>query len=511
MRNKKRMLFYFVLIVLTLFLLKKTFFYYDQYRNNIPNIKIGDVNMDGEINSADYILIRKFIMRSITLTNVQTKLADINNDNKVTSIDYVTIRKLLMSGYNVTPIPATPIPVTPTLVPETTISLNTTNQEIDAGKTFQLVATSNKKVSFISSNSSVASVLDNGLITARHDGTTIITAKTEDGKEAKCTIIVKNGNSHLFGWDQSEADKEFGPILDGLFTGKTTETIKDKNIGVSFEMHFPDMAYVNGKIYAYYITYVTNSGKGGVGLAISEDGINFENKGCVIQPDMPYDKNGAYFAGVWVKNDTFYLVYESNGDEKSSYGSLGNVSLATSKDGINWEKKGIILHRNKTIWSKTNVGTPDLFKNGNTWYLTFHGYNGTDCQIGVAYGTDLNNLTINKNPILPTVSNTLYSGTTGRRDIIYIDGWYYMVYEISTDMANGSFENSRWTHQFARSRDMINWTTIQEPLLIQKNADNSPRNGFGYDGPCWVIIDNHLYVYFRDTNNSTTRAELTLK
>ena len=461
----------------------------------------GDVNNDNKITAQDYVLIRKYILKQINFSNEEFRKADYNSDNKITAQDYVLVKKILMEDIKVS-----------------SITLNTNSKTMDAGTTFKLSTTiypdnaKNKTISYTSSNPIVATVSNDGQILAKHDGETTITVKTSDGnKTANCLIKVQNGNIHLFGWSQVEADKQFGPILDGLFNGKTKETITDKDIGKSFNMHFPDMAYVNGKIYAYYITYNTKTGKGGVGLAISNDGINFENKGCVIEPDQDYDRNGAYFAGVWIDNGTYYLVYESKGDEKSKYTSLENVALATSSDGINWTKKGVILYKNTNVsWQKANVGTPDLYKTGDTWYLTFHGYDYTDCQIGVAYGKDLTNLTVHNNPVIPTEDNTLHSGTTGRRDVIYIDGWYYMVYEISTD-ANGNFGNAKWTHQFARSKDMINWTSVSIPLITQKNVDGTDKNGFGYDGPCWVIIDDHIYVYFRDTNNATTRAELTLK
>ena len=506
---KKNFILLIIIVLLFIISLKKYF------NNNNREITLGDSNIigdvdgNGKIGSFDYILIRKSILGTISLDSSQKQRADTNNDGNINTSDYIAIKKAILYGTSIVQIKDN------TNVNVTGILLNALNKDMDAGSTFQLTPTilpnnaKNKSVSYISNNPSAVEVTSDGLIIAKHNGKATITVTTIDGnKTATCNITVKNGNIHLFGWDQSEADKKFGPILDGLFTGKTNETIMEENIGNSFQMHFPDIAYVNGQYYAYYITYNTKTGKGGVGLAISNDGLNFENKGCVIQPDQDYDRNGAYFAGVWLENNTFYLVYESKGDAKSSYGTLENIALATSSDGINWKKQGVILYRNQNNWSNANIGTPDLYKVGSIWYLTFHGYDYNDCQIGIAHGTDLKKLTINNTPIIPTENNTLHSGTTGRRDIIYIDGWYYMVYEISTDQP---YPNAKWTHQFARSKDMLNWTSIETPLLIQKNANNTPKNGFGYDGPCWVIVNNHIYVYFRGINNSTTRAELTLK
>jgi hypothetical protein len=62
---------------------------------------------------------------------------------------------------------------------------------------------------------------------------------------------------------------------------------------------------------------------------------------------------------------------------------------------------------------------------------------------------------------------------------------------------------------FARSKDLINWETIGEPIITQTNEDGSQKAGMGYDGPCWMIIGKHIYVYVR-IKNRTTAFELTL-
>ena len=309
----------------------------------------------------------------------------------------------------------------------------------------------------------------------------------------------------LYGLSQDQVDEFFGDILDGLFTGKTTETITQTGIGSAFKFHFPDIVYVDGQYMAYYITYKTDSGKGGVGLAISKDGKEWKDEGCVIQPDEDWDVNGAYFAGVWVDTDgTFYCAYECKGGGDTEYGTLENVALASSSDGYNWDKEGVIIYADhESWWQKANVGTPDLYKEGDTWYVFFHGFDFTDCRLGVAYGEDLHDLTIVQEPIIDTEDDTLWSGTIGRRDVIYCDGYYYMVYEISTDQAEGGYNGAQWTHMFARSRDLIEWEITDGPLLTQKST------GMGYDGPCWMVVGKRLYVYMRQSNN-TTAVELTL-
>lgn len=331
--------------------------------------------------------------------------------------------------------------------------------------------------------------------------------ETTEEETTEAETLPNGGNPDgFYGLSQDQVDALFSDILDGLFTGKTTETITATGIGGNFGFHFPDIIYVNGEYWGYYITYATATGKGGVGLATSTDGINWTDKGCVLQPDQDYDCNGAYFAGVWLDTDgTFYLTYECKGGENTTYGTLENIALATSTDGVNWTKEGVILYAKHDVsWQKANVGTPDLYKVGDTWYLFFHAFDFTDCRVSVAYGKDLHDLNMYKKPIINTQSNTAWSGTIGRRDVIYCGGYYYMVYEISTDQAStGGYGSAQWSHMFARSRDLINWEITEGPLLTQENP------GFGYDGPCWMVVDNRLYVYMR-VGNSTTAVELTL-
>ena len=58
--------------------------------------KIGDVNLDGKINSLDYIMIRKHILKTTTLSSVSKFMADMNSDGNITAKDYILLRKKLL-------------------------------------------------------------------------------------------------------------------------------------------------------------------------------------------------------------------------------------------------------------------------------------------------------------------------------------------------------------------------------------------------------------------------------
>ncbi len=78
----------------------------------------------------------------------------------------------------------------------TSVALNKTTLTLDTGKTLNLKATvypsnaANKKCTWSSSNTSVATVDSNGKVTAKASGTATITVKTSNGKTATCKVTV---------------------------------------------------------------------------------------------------------------------------------------------------------------------------------------------------------------------------------------------------------------------------------------------------------------------------------
>jgi uncharacterized protein YjdB len=86
--------------------------------------------------------------------------------------------------------------VKPTTVAATGVKLNKTSAALTVGKTVTLTATvspanaTNKTVTYISSDKTVATVNAKGVVTAKKAGTAKITVKTANGKRATCTVKV---------------------------------------------------------------------------------------------------------------------------------------------------------------------------------------------------------------------------------------------------------------------------------------------------------------------------------
>lgn len=132
----------------------------------------------------------------------------------------------------------------------------------------------------------------------------------------------------------------------------------------------------DNKLYMYYAGWCLSSKipfHTYLGLSISEDNLNFTKVSKV--PILDRSNIDPYSIGwcfVMKENNKFVMWYESNIDWKNSNSRQGqyfNIKYATSDDGINWKREGVVcldLLENETILSRPSV----LFDNGiyKMWY-----------------------------------------------------------------------------------------------------------------------------------------------
>ena len=65
-------------------------------------VMLGDVTGDGLVKSKDYMMIRNYIMETLTLNDVEQKAADVNEDGNIKSKDYMMIRNHIMGSTFIT-------------------------------------------------------------------------------------------------------------------------------------------------------------------------------------------------------------------------------------------------------------------------------------------------------------------------------------------------------------------------------------------------------------------------
>jgi len=62
---------------------------------------IGDVDADGDVDVADYILIKRAVLNTFNLTEEQQKLADIDKDDDLDATDYVLVKRIVLGTYTI--------------------------------------------------------------------------------------------------------------------------------------------------------------------------------------------------------------------------------------------------------------------------------------------------------------------------------------------------------------------------------------------------------------------------
>ena len=131
--------------------------------------------------------------------------------------------------------------------------------------------------------------------------------------------------------------------------------------------------------------------KGGtsrLGYAHSTDGIHFIRRSePVLVPEADYEKDGGVEDPRLVKiGSTYYLTYTAYNKKDAQ------LCLATSKDLIHWERKGVIMPANRGRWNIgwTKAGAILTTKINDRYWMYFMGDPAKDVhETGVAFSYDL--------------------------------------------------------------------------------------------------------------------------
>src|SRR5579862_7381327 len=138
-----------------------------------------------------------------------------------------------------------------------------------------------------------------------------------------------------------------------------------------------------------------------LGYAESVDGVHFTRRDePVLSPTEAYEKDGGVEDPRLVRfGDTYYLTYTGYNKKDAQ------LCLATSKDLIHWERRGIILPAYKgnwnVRWTKSGAIVPE--KVGGKYWMYFLGTSRDNKdQMGLAWSDDLLHWTeATETPVLP--------------------------------------------------------------------------------------------------------------
>ena len=348
---------------------------------------LGDINMDGIVNSKDYIMLRQFILNQRQLSSGSIELADLNNDKKISSADYVLIRKKIL---NIT----------------TNVNNNTSSNSSNSSNT-------STKLSIPSDNKAY---FNNTKFIKNNKETPVMAADP--------SIIYENGTFYLFA--------TFGGSGVKYYSSRDMVNWEDKGYAInkqtfnggsqsSFNAFWaPEVFKYNGKYYLIYSGGSTSDWHIQMYLAVSDritDGWNYYSK-------IPLDgyANLNIDGTVLTENNRVYLYYHAK-DE------LYGVEL--SRDLKTLVGTPVIVLAPRQAWaSHASVGGegPAVFKRNGKYYLMYSSNDYYTKWYAVGYATS-------SSPLGPftdqTLDNPLLSSSDGpgHNSIFTIDGNnYYIVY-----------------------------------------------------------------------------------
>jgi len=138
-----------------------------------------------------------------------------------------------------------------------------------------------------------------------------------------------------------------------------------------------------------------------LGYAVSTDGIHFARRAePVLSPEGPYEKDGGVEDPRLVKiGDTYYLTYTGYNKKDAQ------LCLATSRDLIEWQRKGVIIPAYQGDWNKgwTKSGAILGTKiHGEYWMYWLGTAEDKTDQMGISHSKDLVHWTeAMQTPVLP--------------------------------------------------------------------------------------------------------------
>ena len=149
----------------------------------------------------------------------------------------------------------------------------------------------------------------------------------------------------------------------------------------------PSVVIRDGKIVMLYRAQ-DKQGTSRLGYAESVDGVHFTRRSePVFSPEEDYEKDGGVEDPRLVQfGDTYYLTYTGYNKKDAQ------LCLATSKDLIHWERKGVMLPAYKgrwnVGWTKSGAIVPEKI-DGKYWMYFLGTAADKNDQVGLATSTDM--------------------------------------------------------------------------------------------------------------------------
>lgn len=201
-----------------------------------------------------------------------------------------------------------------------------------------------------------------------------------------------------------------------------------------------------------------------------------ERIGVVLQPtEGSWDANGTAAPIVWREDDGYFMLYQGwkRGSGWRGDGSPRMFGLATSEDGIHWEKHkdNPILVPTEGSFDELGFEAGCLLKVGNEYWLYYSGFAADGkLRIGLAFSNDLINWRkFDSNPIVDVGTHEAWDGdSVAFPSVIRMRHDWLMLY--------GGYGPRSMQIGGAVSGDGKNWAKFEDnPVFTQRGWHEEPE------------------------------------
>ncbi|MHA1340632.1 MAG: hypothetical protein ACTSRZ_07710 [Promethearchaeota archaeon] len=195
-----------------------------------------------------------------------------------------------------------------------------------------------------------------------------------------------------------------------------------------------------------------------------------------LDSEMAGDNGNLYAPEIIYENGTYKMWYGGQSDDGHD-----QIHYAISDDGINWRKIGIAIPNN----NYNHVNDPSVVKVNDTYYMFYTtAIISTNDVISLATSKDGLNWTIIGNVFLPSPVGNWDSFKVGRPSVIYEDGMFKMWYDGSEADPSDPSQIRPGTGRhvgYAFSYNGINWTRYSgNPIFLHGGAVDVEKIGSYY-------------------------------
>jgi predicted GH43/DUF377 family glycosyl hydrolase len=146
----------------------------------------------------------------------------------------------------------------------------------------------------------------------------------------------------------------------------------------------PEVVVMDGLMYMFYSM---DNPKGGYEfhLATSSDGLSFTEEGPIFRPsDEGWDSMSLVTPRIFLEDGMYIMSYAGDAEEKDFPTHFG---FAFSKDLRNWKRyphNPVFRGGDEGSWESRAIWYPEILKVDGVYYMWYEGYNGAESQVGLA-------------------------------------------------------------------------------------------------------------------------------